>query len=123
MRTIFSAGLTVLILAAGTGTALAHAFPAKESPAANAVIRTSPARVSITFTEGVNKHFSGITVQAASGKRVDSGHAVRDPHDIKTLSVGFKQPPLAPGAYAVIWHALAMDGHRTHGRYRFTEQP
>ena len=122
MRTGLSAGLMVLTLAAGTGTALAHAFPVKELPAANAVLKTSPARVSITFTEAVNKHFSGITVRAASGKPADNGHVVRDPHDDKVLSVGLKQP-LAPGAYTVIWHALAMDGHRTHGRYRFTETP
>ena len=120
MRIIIPAALA--ILAAGTGTALAHAFPVKESPAANAMLKAPPARVSITFTEAVNKHFSGIIVRAASGKRADNGHVVRNPHDDKVLSVGLKQP-LAPGVYTVIWHALAMDGHRTHGRYRFTEKP
>lgn len=86
------------------------------------MLKAPPARISITFTEAVNKHFSGITVQAASGKRIDNGHVIRDPHDDKVLSVDLKQR-LAPGAYTVIWHALAMDVHRTHGRYRFTEQP
>ena len=30
---------------------------------------------------------------------------------------------LEAGAYAVVWHALARDGHKTDGRYNFTVRP
>lgn len=102
----------------GPGSAFAHAFPVREIPRPGAVLAAAPPRVVIMFTEDVNARFSGITVRANGGARVDNGDPVRDRRDHKILSVGFRHP-LAPGTYVVRWHALAMDGHRTQGHYDF----
>ncbi len=103
----------------GPGSAFAHAFPVREVPRPGAVLAAPPPLVVITFTEDVNARFSGITVHASGGARVDNSDPVRDRRDHKVLSVGFRKP-LRPGSYVVRWLALAMDGHRTQGHYDFT---
>ena len=115
----------ILISAGAFGTtvglraAFAHAFPVREVPGPGAVLVAAPRAVVIAFTESVNARFSGITVQAAHGGSVDDGRSERDGHDHKVLTVKLKQS-LRPGVYVVRWRALAMDGHRTAGRYEFT---
>ena len=101
--------------------ASAHAYPVQETPEAGAVLAAAPRMVSITFTEGVNAHFSGIIVTNKTGQRVDDGDVVRDKNNHEILSVGIKQGGLPAGVYKVIWHALSSDGHRTKGSYEFTE--
>ena len=103
----------------GSRAAFAHAFPVREVPGPGAVLAAAPRAVVIAFTESVNARFSGITVQAVHGGSVDQGKSERDRHDHKVLSVKLRQP-LLPGVYVVRWRALAMDGHRTAGRYEFT---
>jgi methionine-rich copper-binding protein CopC len=120
MRILAVIALAFTILAIKTGAALAHAYPVHENPPANAVLKASPQIVSITFTEGVNAHFSGIIVTAANGRHVDNGIVVRDPKNHEMLSVGIENP-LVAGVYKVIWHALSEDGHRTQGSYQFSE--
>ena len=93
-----------------------------EEPPAGASVATAPAAVSITFTESIDPHFSGIIVENADGRRADDGSDRPDPNNAKRLSVGLKQP-VAPGTYKVIWHALSRDGHRTQGSYRFSVTP
>ncbi|RYY11978.1 MAG: copper resistance protein CopC, partial [Alphaproteobacteria bacterium] len=41
--------------------------------------------------------------------------------DNKVLSV--EVPTLAPGTYKVIWHATAVDTHKTEGNFSFTVKP
>ena len=120
MRILSVITLAFTILTIKTGVAFAHAYPVHETPPANAVLKEPPKIVSITFTEGVNAHFSGIIVTAANGQRVDNGVVVRGLKNHEILSVGIKNP-LAPGVYKVIWHALSEDGHRTQGNYQFSE--
>ena len=103
----------------GSRAAFAHAFPVREVPGPGAVLTVAPQAVVISFTESVNARFSGITVRAVHGASVDDGMSKRDRHDHKVLTVRLK-PPLQPGVYVVRWHALAMDGHRTAGGYKFT---
>jgi len=40
----------------------------------------------------------------------------------KTLMVPLAET-LSPGAYAVEWHILSTDGHKTNGTYAFTVKP
>jgi len=98
----------------------AHAFLSKASPPIGSTV-PPPKAIDITFTEGVGPAFSSIVVQDAYGQRVDSGdlHAASD--DGLRLEVGLKT--LAPGTYAVIWHATSVDTHKTEGRFVFTAQP
>jgi methionine-rich copper-binding protein CopC len=115
IRTILIAGA---LLAAPP--AFAHAFLDHASPSAGAELRASPTAVRITFTEGVEPHFSSIHVLDAAGKRLDAG----DPHTegrIETLAVGL--PKLPPGTYTVIWRATSVDTHKTEGKFTFSVLP
>ena len=101
----------------GAAHAEAHAFLKTAIPAVGSTVQQAPSQVVIEFTEGVEPQFSTITVQDASGARVDAGGvqlAGGDTH----LAVGLK--PLQPGTYKVIWHATAVDTHKTEGTYSFT---
>ena len=111
--------LAAIMAVGGSNMALAHAFPKTEEPSAGVTIKAPPTMVSITFTESVDAHFSGIIVENAKGQRVDDGDTKRDPNNDRRLSVGLKQP-VASGSYKVIWHALSTDGHRTEGSYSFS---
>ncbi|GLR65374.1 hypothetical protein GCM10010909_00520 [Acidocella aquatica] len=73
MRILAVIALAFTILTIKTGSAFAHAYPVHETPPANAVLKASPKIVSITFTEGVNAHFSGIIVTDANGQREVAG--------------------------------------------------
>ncbi len=122
MRISLSVIIVGFTLAAETGVALAHAYPVQETPRAGAVQKVTPSVVSITFTENVNAHFSGIVVTSLKGVRVDSGNVVREPENHKILSVTINDI-LTAGTYKVTWHALSTDGHRTQGSYEFSEAP
>ncbi len=115
---LIAAAATGLVLCAGHASA--HAFLKTATPAVGSSVQKAPSQVVIDFTEGVEPSFSTITVQNASGARVDAGgvHLVAgDTH----LAVGLK--PLPPGTYKVIWHATATDTHKTQGSYSFTVAP
>jgi methionine-rich copper-binding protein CopC len=113
---------TLLLVAAlfAAPRAFAHAFPQHASPAAGAALRTPPPAVTITFTEGVESHFSTIEVTDTAGKRVDASA----PHTVggnQVLAVDL--PALVPGTYTVTWHVTSVDTHKTEGRYTFTVLP
>lgn len=117
-RSIFG----VIALALIPFTALAHAYPAHETPPSGSMLHQLPANVSITYTESINRHFSGITVKGPNGKTVSRGTARLAPGHGKTLVVDLR-PSDQQGRYSVLWHALASDGHRTQGGYSFQVGP
>jgi methionine-rich copper-binding protein CopC len=98
------------------GLAFAHVFPQKQEPGAGATV-TSPPAVTITFDGPLEPAFSTLTVTDASGKQVNTAKAIVDPQRPTVMSVAL--PALATGRYTVNWAAVAADGHRTHGDYRF----
>ena len=112
---------TGLLLAASSGAAWAHAHLQTATPAPNSTVPAAPAAVSIDFTEGVEPQFSSIVVQDADGRAVDTGSATTAPDNNKRLSIAVKA--LIPGTYRVIWHATAVDTHKTEGTYQFTVSP
>jgi methionine-rich copper-binding protein CopC len=97
--------------------AFAHAFLQSASPRVGSESATSPAAVTITFTENVEPDFSRIAVRNAQGVRVDKGdpHLVGDHRNELAVNV----PKLPPGEYAVTWHATSVDTHKTEGRFEF----
>ena len=110
-----------LALCSHVGTAQAHAHLRTSAPAVGGTVQASPPEVAITFTEGVEPRFSTIEVQDAAGQRVDRNDAHTAPADNKVFSVGL--PQLAPGTYTVVWHATAVDTHKTEGTFQFTIKP
>jgi copper resistance protein C len=97
--------------------AFAHAFLERARPAVGSEIPASPPAVVITYTEGVEPHFSQIEVHDAAGARVDKADVHTD-GDITRLAVSL--PQLPPGTYTVIWHVTSVDTHKTEGQFTFT---
>jgi methionine-rich copper-binding protein CopC len=116
-RSVARACVAALTLA-GASLAHAHAYPQHQMPGAGTTVPTSQKEVAIDFDEGLEPAFSSITVTDAQGKSVTSDKATVDPADKKHLSVALNA--LSPGEYSVAWVAVADDGHRTQGHYRFT---
>jgi methionine-rich copper-binding protein CopC len=108
-------------LVLGAAAAAAHALPQTTSPAADSTVRTAPREVTIVFSEAVEPRFSRIEVADAHGARVDVGEVRVAPGDARRLSVVLR--PIGPGRYTVTWHAVAVDAHKTQGRFTFTVAP
>jgi methionine-rich copper-binding protein CopC len=104
-------------LVLGTGHAWAHAHLKTATPAVDSTVQQAPSQVVIDFTEGVEPNFSGITVQDSKGATVDSGGVHLEGGNTH-LAVGLK--PLTSGTYKVMWHATAVDTHKTDGTFSFT---
>jgi methionine-rich copper-binding protein CopC len=98
--------------------ALAHAYPTHQAPGAGATVPASQKDVAIDFDDGLEPAFSSIAVTDSQGKSVTNGKAVVDAANQKHMSVALN--PLTPGDYTVSWVAVATDGHRTQGHYKFS---
>ncbi|AOJ63545.1 copper resistance protein CopC [Burkholderia ubonensis] len=106
-------------LAASVSTAaFAHARPAKTDPAANAALAVAPTAVTLDFTETLEPAFSSIIVVDGAGKTVSGGKASIEAANRKRMTVPLSA--LGAGGYTVKWVAVATDGHRTQGTYRFS---
>ncbi|MGZ2745760.1 copper homeostasis periplasmic binding protein CopC [Burkholderia stagnalis] len=108
----------VVLAATVSSAAFAHARPANTDPAANAELSAAPAAVALGFTEPLEPAFSSIVVVDGSGKTVSDGKASVDAANRKRMTVPLSA--LGAGAYTVKWVAVAADGHRTQGSYRFS---
>ncbi len=121
MRQPSKAVFVVLGLIGLAGPAFAHAHLRSAEPAVDSTVAAPPPDVTITYSEGIEPRFSTIEVQNAAGKRVDKDDAHLAPKDNKVFSVSL--PALPPGTYKVIWHATAVDTHKTEGTFGFTIKP
>lgn len=97
----------------------AHAHLQTQIPAANAAVGQAPDALSLTFSEGIEPAFSGVTVTGPDGKAVKTGAVSRAPDNDKQLTVPLADA-LKAGDYQVQWHVVSVDGHKTKGQYRFT---
>ena len=102
--------------------ASAHALLKKATPAMGGTVSASPSEIRMTFSEGVEPSFSGITLATQAGASVPVGKSTIDPNDAATLITPVSEP-LKPGVYIVHWHAVAVDTHKTQGSFRFSVQP
>ena len=121
MRHTLQITFVALCVTAAATPAFAHAHLRSAAPAVDSTVTASPPEVAITYSEGVEPKFSTIEVDDAAGKRVDKQDPHTAPHNNKVFSVGL--PTLAPGTYKVIWHATAVDTHKTEGTFTFTVKP
>ena len=95
----------------------AHAFLERAEPRVGSTVHASPPRVRLWFTEPLERAFSDVQVQGASGARVDRRDVSVDPGDPRVMQVSL--PALPPGAYRVVWRALSIDSHVTEGDFTF----
>jgi methionine-rich copper-binding protein CopC len=105
-------------LLASAGPAWAHAFPDHSEPRVGSEIKEPPRTVRIWFDGRLEPLFSTIHVMNRQGQRVDTGPGGVDSDDPTLLVTPV--PPLPPGVYTVVWEVVAIDGHRTEGRFDFT---
>jgi methionine-rich copper-binding protein CopC len=103
------------------GTVLAHAFPDHSEPRVGHTVDASPPEVRIWFDGVIEPVFSTMSVEDASGKRVDLNDAHVDGNDQTLLEIGVA--PLPAGLYEVEWSVVARDGHRTEGKFPFRVEP
>ena len=104
------------------GAALAHAHVERSDPAANAVLRSAPKQVKLTFSEPVTLAFTGAEIDDSKGKPVAAEAAKLSAGSKTAVEIPLKGP-LAPGTYTVKWHAVADDSHRSSGAFGFSVKP
>jgi methionine-rich copper-binding protein CopC len=114
---VFAVAASTLLIAAGAGTAWAHAELKQASPAVDGTVQTAPTEVTLKFSERLEPAFTAVIVRNAVGKRVDKADGQIDKADRTVLRTSLQ--PLSPGAYIVEWRALTTDTHRTEGAFLF----
>jgi methionine-rich copper-binding protein CopC len=110
-----------LVFSFAATAAFAHAQLDHASPPVGGAV-SAPSELRLSFTEGLEPKFSGLTLTAADGGAEALGPVGVDPSDAKTLVVKVAKP-LAPGVYTVKWHAVSVDTHHTQGSFEFTVKP
>jgi methionine-rich copper-binding protein CopC len=117
MRKIVIATAAACLMA---GSAHAHAFLDRASPAVGSEVSSAPPMLTLTYTEPVEPLFCVVHVTDGSGTDVEQGKpSVKD--DGRTLVVALKK--LTPGEYHVEWHVTSVDTHKTEGHFTFTVKP
>ena len=119
----FWLGAILVVLIAGavslTGDrsqVVAHALLVSADPPVNAQLRQPPTVLSLSFSEPLERRFSGVRVVDQDGVRVDEGVEFDD-NDDALLRVHLK--PLSAGFVTVSWETVSVvDGHRISGSYR-----
>jgi len=96
-----------------------HAVPQKLDPSKDATV-PAPAVVSIIFDDELEAPFSKLWIEDKHKQKVGIDGVI-DPKNPKRLVLQLSSStPLPVGIYHVYWVAVARDGHRTHGDYKFT---
>jgi copper transport protein len=109
---------TVLLLAAATQPAAAHAMLVSSDPADRSWTATAPSQVTLTFNEPVEAATDGVRVFDTGAQRVDAG-SWSGPED--PLVVGVDLPDaLSDGGYVVTYRVVSADSHPIAGAFTFT---
>ncbi|WP_142962148.1 CopC domain-containing protein YobA [Klebsiella aerogenes] len=122
MRTIAGRALSAAVFLSAmltTASAFAHAHLQQQIPAADSTVSVSPQALTLTFSEGVELTFSGVTLSGPQNKPVATGKLARSDGNKAQLTLPLNEP-LAAGEYTVEWHVVSVDGHKTKGQYHFS---
>lgn len=122
MRTIAGRALSAAVFLSAmltTASAFAHAHLQQQIPAADSTVSVSPQALTLTFSEGVELSFSGVTLTGPQNKPVATGKLARSDGNKAQLTLPLNEP-LAAGEYTVEWHVVSVDGHKTKGQYHFS---
>ena len=96
----------------------AHAFLDHANPGAGATLHAAPKSLMLMFSDDLDAESSGVVVVDGSGRKVAAAHKM-----VGSNCIMAPLPPLAPGKYRVMWHAMSDDDHRTQGAYEFVIRP
>lgn len=96
--------------------AWAHAQLLSSAPAAGAVLPTSPAEVTLRFSEEPNPSFTTIVLSGTARTRIPTG-----PPAVTSATVTVPlEAPVEDGVYTVAYRVVSKDGHTVQGSYAFT---
>jgi len=94
------------------------ALPVRDDPAADAILATPPAQVTMWFSEDLNSLTSKMVVVDTTNHEVDLGDSHVAAENAREMLVSL--PLLPAGTYIVVWRTQsADDGHITSGSYLF----
>jgi copper transport protein len=98
--------------------AQAHAQLLGSDPAEGARLPTTPARVTLTFSEGVGLQVGYLHVVDARGERVEAGPAIHPDGDGTRSAVPLRAG-LGDGSFLVSYGVVSQDSHPVSGGYAF----
>jgi methionine-rich copper-binding protein CopC len=104
----------VATLALGAVRADAHAVLTGSSLGKGALAPDTAAPVTLTFNAGIESGLTKVVLRGAGDDRALATHA-----GAKASEVVVDVPALPPGAYALHYKVLAVDGHVTESVLRF----
>lgn len=96
--------------------AAAHAALESSTPAANAVLTSSPPQIALDFDERVETGLTTISLFDGDGRAVDIGAPQQGSDNTRVEAT---VPKLDDGLYAVVWHVVSADGHPVDGAFAF----
>jgi methionine-rich copper-binding protein CopC len=105
------------LMACAAAGADAHGVLDRTDPRAGGTVKSAPPQVRLWFTGALEAAYSRAQVLDATGQRADLGDSHVDDANRALLRVSV--PPLAPGAYRVVWRVLSVDSHVTEGQFSF----
>lgn len=106
-----------LLLLAIPAALLAHARLRRSAPASGERLGSSPAAITLWFSERPQLPFTRLRLIGPGGAEIGLGA----PSAVSSLGVSAQVlRPLVAGAYVVVWQTGAADGHVTSGRFGFT---
>ena len=119
MSRILFAIVSLVLLA---GPAFGHSSLERSEPKDGETLKMAPSEIRIWFTEPIKVGLSTFEVRNAVGKQIDQRdlHADEKQPALVRLSLPAE---LSPGAYKVIWSAVAQDLHVTKGSFSFRVAP
>jgi hypothetical protein len=82
----------------------------------------SVTEVRLEFNESVDPRFSGLTLTAPHGVKVELGEPEVESGDPRVLVVPITNV-LQPGPYTVYWRVVSFDNHSTQGEFSFAVKP
>jgi len=118
MKKFLRQSLVVVLFIGFQVHARAHAFLDHAEPKVGSMVTNSPAELKVWFTQNLEPAFSTLEVDDAQGHPVDKKDAHLDEGNKMLFIVSL--PPLPPGTYTVVWHAVSVDTHKTQGHFEFT---
>jgi methionine-rich copper-binding protein CopC len=124
LTTLFVLATLLAFPAVASAQAL-HAEYVSSTPAANAVLKTVPAKITIHFSEELNPTGSNILVFDADHQPVSKDGSVQvDRNDLKTMTVDLQPGTKESEVYVVDWQTVAADDqHHDAGSFRFFVNP
>lgn len=108
--------VSFLLLMALPVAAYPHTNLLLSEPAENAVLQSPPQKAAIKFLGAAEPALSRLEVFDSKGRRVSK--KTRFFEENKAMEVEFSEE-LKTGEFTVRWLCIGVDGHKTHGSYKF----